>query len=281
MSQATVSQSVLDAAGPQAGAIESLWWLIFGIAVAVFAAVMVLLVVAVRRKSVRQSSDVVMARWVTAAAGITVIVLFVWLVASVSVGRATASPHMADAITINITGRQWWWQLEYSDSLPSNMFKSANELLIPAGRAVVVNVTSRDVNDYLREAAGGADYSARDFRTWSGTVLAMVELQQRRCSAAGEIKRNLIDGIRSVASKLGNTPAVCRRCYVHPWVIDRYIDGKLPRGNSRLAHARARATSLSGVEKATLAFLQCCRREEKSGEFRRRRDKRIPKAWRA
>jgi len=52
---------------------------------------------------------------------------------------------MADAITINITGRQWWWQLEYSDSQPSNIFKSANELLIPAGRPVVVNVTSRDV----------------------------------------------------------------------------------------------------------------------------------------
>jgi len=145
MSQATVSQSVLDAAGPQAGAIESLWWLIFSIAVAVFAAVMVMLVLAVRRKSARQSSDIVMTRWVTAAAGTTVVVLFVWLVASVSVGRATASPQMADAITINITGRQWWWQLEYSDSLPSNIFKSANELLIPAGRPVVVNVTSRDV----------------------------------------------------------------------------------------------------------------------------------------
>jgi cytochrome c oxidase subunit II len=145
MSQATVSQSVLEAAGPQAGAIESLWWFIFSIAVAVFAAVMVMLVLAVRRKSVRQSSDVAMTRWVAAAAGATVLVLFVWLVASVSVGRATASPQMADAITINITGRQWWWQLEYSDSLPSNIFKTANELLIPAGRPVVVNVTSRDV----------------------------------------------------------------------------------------------------------------------------------------
>src|SRR5215213_7336358 len=145
MSQATVSQSVLDAAGPQAGAIESLWWLIFSIAVVVFAAVMVMLVLAVRRKSARQSSDIVMTRWVAAAAGTTVLVLFVWLVASVSVGRATASPQMTDAITINITGRQWWWQLEYSDSLPSNIFKSANELLIPAGRPVVVNVTSRDV----------------------------------------------------------------------------------------------------------------------------------------
>jgi cytochrome c oxidase subunit 2 len=52
---------------------------------------------------------------------------------------------MTDAVTINITGRQWWWQLEYVDTLPSNRFKTANEILIPVGRPIVVNVTSRDV----------------------------------------------------------------------------------------------------------------------------------------
>ena len=145
MSPATVAQSVLDAAGPQAATIERLWWLIFFISVAVFAVVMTVLVIAVRRRSARPSSDVIMTRWVVAASATSVVILFAWLVSSVSVGKATASPRMSDAVTINITGRQWWWQLEYVDSLPSNRFRTANEMLIPAGRPVVVNVTSRDV----------------------------------------------------------------------------------------------------------------------------------------
>lgn len=141
------------------------------------------------------------------------------------------------------------------------------------------DVTSRDVNDYLREVSGGADYSARDFRTWTGTVLAMGELQKRRCSGNSDVKRNLSEGIQAVASTLGNTPAVCRRCYIHPFVIERYTDGKLPRGNGR-AGARTRATSLSPLEKSTMSFLQCCRREEKSRR-RKTSDKRTPKSWRS
>ena len=145
MSPATVAQSVLDPAGPQAAAIEWLWWLIFLISTAVFIVVMAVLAWAVIRRSHRQSSDVVMTRWVVAASVTTVVILFLWLVASVSVGRATSAPQMADAVSINITGRQWWWQLEYVDTLPSNRFRTANEILIPVGRPVVVNVTSRDV----------------------------------------------------------------------------------------------------------------------------------------
>jgi cytochrome c oxidase subunit 2 len=145
MSPATVAQSVLDAAGPQAAAIERLWWLIFFITAVVFAAVMIVLAIAVIRRSHRQSSDVIMTRWVIGASAATVAILFVWLLASISTSKVTASPQMADAVTINITGRQWWWQLEYSDSQPSNRFRAANEMLIPVGRPVVVNVTSRDV----------------------------------------------------------------------------------------------------------------------------------------
>jgi len=145
MSSATVAQSVLDAAGPQAAAIEWLWWVIFAIAVVVFAATMGMLAAAVVRRNTRLSSERVMTRWVVAASGATVVILFGWLVASVSVGRVTAAPQMSDAVTINVTGRQWWWQAEYVDTLPSNRFKTANEILIPVGRPVVLNVTSRDV----------------------------------------------------------------------------------------------------------------------------------------
>jgi cytochrome c oxidase subunit 2 len=145
MSPATVAQSVLDSAGPQASAIEGLWWLIFWISVGVFGVVMVLLAWAVVRRHDRPASDASLTRWVVAGAGVTVAILFVWLVASVWVGRAVASPRMSDAVTINVTGRQWWWQLEYVDDRPANRFRSANEIHIPVGRPVVVNVTSRDV----------------------------------------------------------------------------------------------------------------------------------------
>ncbi len=145
MSPATVAQSMLDCAGPQAAAIEGLWWLIFWISAGVFAVVMGFLAISVLRPSVRQASDVRLTRWVVASATATVLVLFVWLAASAWVGRAVASPQMAGAVTINITGRQWWWQFEYVDSLPSNRFRTANEIQIPVGRPVVVNVTSRDV----------------------------------------------------------------------------------------------------------------------------------------
>jgi cytochrome c oxidase subunit 2 len=145
MSPATVAQSILEPAGRQAAAIEGLWWLIFWISVAVFAGVIGVLGWAVLRRSDRPTSDTLLTRWIIGGAATTVVILFVWLVASLWVGRAIASPQMANAVTINITGRQWWWQLEYVDSVPSNRFRTANEIHIPVGRPVVVNVTSRDV----------------------------------------------------------------------------------------------------------------------------------------
>jgi cytochrome c oxidase subunit II len=145
MSPATVAQSILDPAGPQAASVEELWWLIFWISTAVFVIVMAVLAQAVLRSGHFQSSDTALTRSVIAGAGATVVTLFVWLIASVWAGRAIASPKMSDAVTINVTGRQWWWQLEYVDTTPANRFKSANEIHIPVGRPVVINVTSRDV----------------------------------------------------------------------------------------------------------------------------------------
>jgi DNA topoisomerase-1 len=88
-------------------------------------------------------------------------------------------------------------------------------------------VGSSDVNGYLRETTG-ADFTAKDFRTWAGTVLAALELGELR-PAQGEAQanRNVGEAIRAVASRLGNTPAICRRCYVHPTVIDAYLEGSL------------------------------------------------------
>jgi DNA topoisomerase-1 len=89
------------------------------------------------------------------------------------------------------------------------------------------DVNSGHVNAYLHEIAG-AEFTAKDFRTWSGTVLAAMAL----CSLDGfttkaQAKKNIVRAVESVAHKLGNTKAVCRKCYVHPAVFEGYLDGTL------------------------------------------------------
>ncbi len=87
------------------------------------------------------------------------------------------------------------------------------------------SVDSTDVNDYLREISGH-DFTAKDFRTWAGTVLACVALQE--CDAfesESQAKKNVVRAIQSVAEQLGNTPSVCRKCYVHPAVLETYMSG--------------------------------------------------------
>jgi DNA topoisomerase-1 len=89
------------------------------------------------------------------------------------------------------------------------------------------DVTSGDVNDYLREITG-ADITAKDFRTWAGTLLAALALSEVcRFDSAAQAKRNIRAAIESVAARLGNTPTICRKCYVHPEVLDSYLDGNL------------------------------------------------------
>jgi DNA topoisomerase-1 len=119
-----------------------------------------------------------------------------------------------------------------------------------------VDVTSDDVNDYLREAAGD-EFTAKDFRTWTGTVLAAWTLEELG-GGDGAPKRQLVSAIEKVAEELGNTPAVCRSCYVHPDVIDAHLDGSLRAGLGRqagrvLTRDRHR---LSPQEAAVLAFLE-------------------------
>ena len=87
------------------------------------------------------------------------------------------------------------------------------------------SIDSADVNDYLREITG-EDYTAKDFRTWSGTVLAALALQEfEKFDSEAQAKKNIVRAIESVAEKLGNTPSICRKCYVHPAIIDAYLEG--------------------------------------------------------
>jgi DNA topoisomerase-1 len=122
----------------------------------------------------------------------------------------------------------------------------------------VHSLESDDVNWYIREAAG-EDFTAKDFRTWAGTVLAAWALQDLgRYASQAQAKRQIVEAVESVARDLGNTPAVCRRCYVHPEVINAHLDGALLANLERRAEkALAEALDdLSAREAAVLAFLR-------------------------
>ena len=90
----------------------------------------------------------------------------------------------------------------------------------------VQSIESGDVNDYIRKIGG--DFTAKDFRTWAGTVLAAMALNELKTfDSAAQAKRNLRAAIENVAARLGNTPTICRKCYVHPEVLTSYLDGNL------------------------------------------------------
>ena len=89
------------------------------------------------------------------------------------------------------------------------------------------SVNSEDVNAYLKQIAGD-DFSTKDFRTWAGTVLAADALgEYEACESQSQASKNIVQAIGSVAKRLGNTRAVCRRCYIHPGVINAYREGLL------------------------------------------------------
>jgi DNA topoisomerase-1 len=116
-------------------------------------------------------------------------------------------------------------------------------------------VGSTEVNAYLREIAGD-DFTAKDFRTWAGTVLAARALRELApFSSQRRAKRNVVEAVEAVAMILGNTRSVCRKCYIHPQVVDAYFDGTLIEALNR----RARGGTSHGLrrdEAAVFAFLK-------------------------
>jgi DNA topoisomerase-1 len=129
-------------------------------------------------------------------------------------------------------------------------------------------IDSSDVNDYLREISG-SDFTAKDFRTWTATVLAAEALREmQHFDGDVEAKKNVVAAIESVAARLGNTPAVCRRCYVHPAITDSYLDGTLLSTIQQRADEEiARIDRLGAAEAAVLVLLR-----HRLGRRRRRRD---------
>ncbi len=89
------------------------------------------------------------------------------------------------------------------------------------------SVDSADVNEYLHEITG-KHFTAKDFRTWAGSVLAAMLLREfEPCESQTQAKRNVVAAIKAVSERLGNTPSVCRKCYVHPEVLAKYMDGAM------------------------------------------------------
>jgi DNA topoisomerase-1 len=120
----------------------------------------------------------------------------------------------------------------------------------------VRDVGSADVNDYLREITG-QEFTAKDFRTWAGTILAACELSAREVvKSMREAKRNVVAAVREVAEQLGNTVAVCRKCYIHPAVLDGYLGGQLAKMKLTVSAEASVTLELRPEESAVLGFLQ-------------------------
>lgn len=117
------------------------------------------------------------------------------------------------------------------------------------------SIGSSDVNDYLHEVAG-AHFTAKDFRTWNGTLLAALCLSERgRATSQRAAKRVLVEAVKEASERLGNTPTICRKCYIHPVVMESYLRGHvLPR--LTVAKGQTSRTTLRPEEKALVAFLK-------------------------
>lgn len=120
----------------------------------------------------------------------------------------------------------------------------------------VRDVTSQDVNEYLREITG-EDFSAKDFRTLAGTVLTAVALNaQEKFENNKQAKKNISTAIKAVAQILGNTPAICRKCYVHPAIFEGYLNRQSINGLKQMTEEAMEDVDLRSGEKAVLKFLE-------------------------
>jgi DNA topoisomerase-1 len=120
------------------------------------------------------------------------------------------------------------------------------------------DITSTDVNAYLGQIAS-CDFTAKDFRTWAGTVLMAFALQKyAEFDSQAEAKRQIREAVETVAHELGNTAAVCRSSYIHPLIIESHLAGSSPlktKGRAMSRHRRS-FTGLNSGEAAVLSFLR-------------------------
>jgi DNA topoisomerase-1 len=156
------------------------------------------------------------------------------------------------------------WRLQLNDRRVAKIVRACQEL--PGQRLFQYQdedgeareVTSADVNAYLKEITG-RDITAKDFRTWAGTVLAALALQEfEAMDTKAAQKKNIKAAIEHVSSRLGNTPTICRKCYIHPEVLNAYIEGDLLLQVKERAEEELREeiAQLKPEEAAVLAMLE-------------------------
>jgi cytochrome c oxidase subunit 2 len=148
LNAALVHQSALDPAGTHAETIARLWMLFLRVTAVIYVLVMAALIIGLlRRRKAARDGDAPRSTYaaVSAAAALTVVTLFGLLVASILTGRAIAEAPKQTPLRVILTGRQWWWQVEYDDADPSRRITSANELTVPAGVPVMIRLHSSDV----------------------------------------------------------------------------------------------------------------------------------------
>jgi len=169
------------------------------------------------------------------------------------------------ALKFNFTGKSGKvWRLNVRDRRIAKVVRACQEL---PGQELFQyvdeegqtrDVTSSDVNTYLREISG-TDITAKDFRTWHGTVLAAMALQEfEKFDSQAGAKRNIRGAIQKVAARLGNTPTICRKCYIHPEIITTYVEGSLLLEVKEEVEAELRGdlSRLSAEETAVLTLLR-------------------------
>jgi cytochrome c oxidase subunit 2 len=151
------SQSALDAGGIQSERLESLWWIFFYVCAAVYLIVMAVLLTAwyrAKKADAETAPEIApdtrrekrVSNIVKGAVAVTLVTMFVLMISSFRTGRAIGSLSSApDYLSIKVTGHQWWWEIEYQDKVPSNNVTTANELHLPVGRPVKLELKSDDV----------------------------------------------------------------------------------------------------------------------------------------
>jgi DNA topoisomerase-1 len=156
------------------------------------------------------------------------------------------------------------WRLQLKDRRVAKIVRACQEL--PGQRLFqyqddegeVREVTSADVNAYLKEVTG-SDITAKDFRTWAGTVLAALALREfEEIDTQAAQKKNIKAAIERVSARLGNTPTICRKCYIHPEVLNAYVEGELLLQVKERAEEtlREEIAQLKPEEAAVLAMLE-------------------------
>jgi DNA topoisomerase-1 len=160
------------------------------------------------------------------------------------------------------SGKQW--SLQVKDRRVAKIIKACQDL---PGQELLQyidedgkpqSVSSSDTNAYLREITG-QDFTAKDFRTWAGTVLAALALKELQSfDSTAQAKRHMRAAIERVAARLGNTPTICRKCYIHPEIITLYLDGRLAQEIKLEVESELR-DDLAGLQPEEVAVLAMLR----------------------